>query len=141
MNSHLSGVIVANYLERHFHIAMDTALHSSKDLAVSPFHFHAFAFYRKAHPVGDAPPFQAKSVSDRTSRIASDGRYPLPCYALACASVRTFLPCIRRHRSNYSVQGVMYCTTLCPTLTSVPKECPLSSLDWRNLWWSSWLGP
>ncbi len=106
MNSHLSGPFVTKWIERHSNLAIGTALHPSKDLAVSPFHFTTCVDYRKAHPVKDAPPFQAKSVSARTSRIAPDGRYPLPCYTLACVSVRTFLPCIRKHRSNYSVQGV-----------------------------------
>ena len=61
MNSYLSGTIVANCLKRHFHIAVDTALHPSKDLAVSPFHFTAYADYRKAHPVKGAPFFRTRA--------------------------------------------------------------------------------
>ena len=61
MNSYLSGIIVANYLKRHFRIATDTALHPSKDLAVSPLHFTACADYRRAHPVKDAPFFRTRA--------------------------------------------------------------------------------
>jgi len=35
-DSHLSGIIVTDDLERHFHLSMDTALHTGKDFAVAP---------------------------------------------------------------------------------------------------------
>ena len=34
-DNHLSGMIVTNHLKQHSHLAMSTALHTSKDFAVS----------------------------------------------------------------------------------------------------------
>jgi len=36
IDSYLSGLVITGELERHFSLAQDTALHSGKDLAVSP---------------------------------------------------------------------------------------------------------
>lgn len=40
-DSHLSGIVVADNLKRHFRIATDTALHTGKDFAVSSAYFYA----------------------------------------------------------------------------------------------------
>ena len=59
---------------------MDTALHSSKDLAVSP-HMLPCGFIPKGYPNS----FDM-GVSARTSRIAPDGSYPLlfSCFHREC---------------------------------------------------------
>ena len=46
MDNHLSGLNITIVLERHFHLAVDTALHSGKDL------FVAFLPFDKSTPCG-----------------------------------------------------------------------------------------
>jgi hypothetical protein len=81
-DSHLSGIVVTNYLVRlSEHLSeninfqskvLGTALHSGKDLAVSA------RCHQRDH-LRRGPLAFASGVSARTSMIAHDGRYPLPC--------------------------------------------------------------
>jgi len=65
---------------------VSTALHTSKDLAVSPHVLPRELFPKESGALSFA------SVSARTSGIATDGCYPLPCSQLSLGCVRTFLP-------------------------------------------------
>lgn len=59
-------------------IKTDTALHPSKDLAVSPPHFGGIIPW-----IAPRDPFAfALGVTARTSILADDGNYPLPFYSL-----------------------------------------------------------
>ncbi len=68
--------MLAHRLERRFHLATDSALHRSKDLAVS--------FLPRGRPIPETgiPILSESDVSVRTSRLAADGDYPLPFCAL-----------------------------------------------------------
>lgn len=77
-------------------VVLDAALHTSKDLAVSP-----SLLPDKLFPQGNPATF-VLGVSARTSRVATDGRYPLPCSVPKYGCVRTFLPIKRQgnHRAK-----------------------------------------
>lgn len=79
----------------------DTALHTSKDLAV------ATASYLGTHPIKvnliGAVFLSVYGVSVRTSWITPDGRYPLLVFTQCESCVRTFLSlsgATIRHREN-----------------------------------------
>lgn len=105
---------VAAHLKRHSRMrrlrdATGTALHRGKDLAVA-FCVLPRGLIRKL-TLAD-PYFVSKErVSVRTSRLAPDGRYPLPfCAAFRPAGVRTFLYGLRH--SGCLVQRSQYITYL-----------------------------
>ena len=54
----------------------DTTLHPGKDFAVSP----RMLPYKLFHLAMEPQTLSSLSVSARTSMLAHDGRYPLPCY-------------------------------------------------------------
>ncbi len=70
-DDHLSGMRIAPHLERHFRVNADTALHSRKDLAVSPPRLPGELIR------GGCPFLSVRDVSARTSRLAADRRYLL----------------------------------------------------------------
>ncbi len=94
--------MITHTLERHSVLAYSTALHSSKDLAVSP----------PVLPQGLTP---KGSLHFRSGRLCSHlwdcSRRALPATLLSSLrsrSVRTFLPCLRR--SNYLIGVINYTT-------------------------------
>lgn len=91
MEGNLSGPFVAKRLERHFPIARDTALHSSKDLAVSP-----RGLPRGLIPCGMPCAFaQRRLCSHLYCPLRAINRgYLLPLCSIAAANARTFLPAV-----------------------------------------------
>lgn len=76
MDDHLSGSMITHGTQaapRTLQEEYDTALHSGKDLAVSPSVFRQRFTLEGCHILSES------GVTARTSKIAPNGRYPLPC--------------------------------------------------------------
>jgi hypothetical protein len=84
LDSHLSWLCITAKLERHFCITADTALRSGKSFAVAPPKFLWELI------LADVLTFSNQNVSVRISRLAADGRYPLPFYPALILHSRDF---------------------------------------------------
>lgn len=135
-DDHLSGTVVTDGLERRSRTGAGTALHRGKDFAVS-----SSWSPRKFISCEMSVAF-ARDVTVRTSRIATDGRYPLPFCDITIACARTFLShagaCERSSgsvRKNYttkydyretgsmsSVPGTHPCARASPARVSSTKD-------------------
>jgi len=80
---HISLYILDHHTIESFKVVGGTALHSGKNLAVSPSHDFKLC---EAPPLRVSAVLSFYSVSVRISRITPDGHYPLPFQCLSTAS-------------------------------------------------------